>query len=87
MVIAINRWVVELNFEIHTEAVKWNKFSPLIAIFNAYRFLDTDEAFWCIECLNTRLLQQVNKRTRTAIHNWNFGCIHFDNRIVDPHPC
>ena len=76
--------MVELNLEIHLEAVIRIEARPLFALLDAYALQDTDEAFRSLLFLDSGRLQQEHERSGATVHDRHFGSADFDQRIIDP---
>ena len=75
--------MVKVDGEIQRKTIVRLKFSPLVTIFDANRLFDAYKFFGAVQLINTRIKQQVDKRSSTAIHDRDFRRIDFDNDIID----
>ena len=75
--------MIELDLEIHLEAIKWIEARPLVAIFDAHTFLDAHETFGRALLFEPGGLKEEHERAGAAIHDGHLRRAHLDKGIVD----
>src|SRR6516164_9865424 len=76
--------MIEFDFRLDPESPQIGpQFAVAVAFGDAHGFEYLNVASRCRQSDNANLIDCVYKRTRTAIHDGDFGPIDFDHRIVD----
>src|SRR5215472_2126815 len=76
--------MIELDLEVHLEAIEGLELRPLVAVLDAQALLDADETLRPPLLLDARRLQQEDERPRAAIHDRHLGSGQLDDGVVDP---
>src|SRR6185312_5497860 len=79
--------VIELDLEIHLEAVERIELRPLVAVLDPHAFLHADEPFRRALLLDPGGLQQEYERPGTAVHDRDFHGAQLDDGVVDAESC
>src|SRR6185312_48313 len=75
--------VIELDLEVHLEAVERIELRPLVAVLHPHALLHTDEAFGRALLLDPGGLQKKYERSGAAIHDRDFHRAQLDDGVVD----
>src|SRR6266404_1143278 len=78
--------VIELDLEVHLEAVVWIEARPLVAVFDLQALENAREALGSLLLLDARRLQEEHKGPCAAVHDGDFTGAHLDQGIVDAQP-
>src|SRR6185312_10462638 len=78
--------VIELDLEVHLEAVEGVELGPLVAVLDAQPLFYPHETLRAALLLDSGRLQQKNKRAGAAIHDRYFGGAELDHGVVDSEP-